>query len=129
MSYSPWPVLWGALIMDFFFFFFFFSSSISYSKLLSDKIVSPFDRGASLLQYSCKFMCRTSRMYLSPNRGVKWPFFSSIKLRYQNRAPTPDSDPYRNLHVSAAQCRLLKASAVTILPLSGTLIFNLNNEL
>ena len=42
-------------------------------------------------------------------------------------APTPDSDPYRNLCVSAAV--LLKASAATLLPISGTLIFNLNNEL
>ena len=42
-------------------------------------------------------------------------------------AKVGQSDPYRNLHVSAAV--LLKASAVTLLPISDTLIFNLNNEL
>ena len=52
-------------------------------------------------------MCRTSRIYLSPNRGVKWPFFSSIKLRYQNRAPTPDSDPI-------GMCMLVQLDTVRI---------------
>ena len=50
----------------------------------------------------------------------------------KNCVPIPDSDPYRNLRGNSAAVLLkFKASAVTLLhlPISGTLIFNLNNEL